>query len=58
MIGTCALLAALGVRIRHVQNLEEEALFVSEFNLVLLDSNLTPAEIAAYLDEALAQVWD
>lgn len=45
-VGMFTLLAALGIRVRHVPNLTEGALYIEDRRLLLLDDKLSDRQMA------------
>lgn len=54
---TIGLLKSLGVRIRRIADLEEQALYIEESKLLLLDIELDDAQITDVIDQVLPSLW-
>ena len=52
------LLKALDVRVRHVADLDEEALYVVDVKLLLLDIELPEDRVKQAIDGVLPSLWE
>ena len=56
-ISNFGVLHALGVRVRRVADLDEGAIYIARFRMLLLDDNLNDTQAEKAVDQVLPSLW-